>query len=135
MSFVAINWLAVIVAAVVAFFIGAVWYSFLFRTQWMAAIGAPAADRPATALPRLLAINFSGNLLLAIVLAEFLAALGDVTFASGVTIGLVAWVGFVANVLAVNYAFANRPRLLTLIDGGHWLVVLVVSGAIIGLFG
>jgi hypothetical protein len=38
-------------------------------------------------------------------------------------------------VLTVNNTFASRPAALTLIDGGHWLVVLVVAGAILGLFG
>jgi len=138
MSLDAINWLAVIIATVVAFLIGAVWYSFLFRTQWMAATASPAtaaAMQPASPLPRLLAINFCGNLLLSIVLSALIQSLGAATFIGGVGVGLLAWVGFVATVLAVNNSFANRPRALTLIDGGHWLVVLVVDGAIIGLFG
>jgi hypothetical protein len=101
----------------------------------MAAIGASSTDQPATPLPRLLAINFCGNLLLAIVLSEFVHAIGAATFTGGASVGFLAWVGFVATVLSVNNSFANRPRQLTLIDGGHWLVVLLVAGAIIGLFG
>ena len=133
MSFAAINYLAVIVATIVAFLIGAVWYSFLFRAQWMAATGV--TGNPAMPLPRLLAINAVGNLILALILSALLHSLGSASFGGGVSVGLFVWLGFVITALAVNNSFANRPPALTLIDGGHWLVVLVVGGAIIGLFG
>jgi hypothetical protein len=35
----------------------------------------------------------------------------------------------------VNYAFGNRKLALSLIDGGHWLAVLLIMGAVIGAFG
>jgi hypothetical protein len=37
--------------------------------------------------------------------------------------------------MAVNYTFQRRPLVLTLIDAGHFLIVLIVMGAIIGWFG
>ncbi len=37
--------------------------------------------------------------------------------------------------MLVNYSFARRSRMLLLIDGGHWLVVLALMGAIIGAMG
>jgi hypothetical protein len=37
--------------------------------------------------------------------------------------------------LVVNHAFQGVRRTLTLIDGGHWLGVLLIQGAIIGWFG
>jgi hypothetical protein len=37
--------------------------------------------------------------------------------------------------MLVNNIFAQRDRRLLLIDGGHWLVVLLVMGAIIGAMG
>ncbi len=136
MSFAAINYLAVIVATVVAFFIGAVWYSALFRAPWMAAVGVTAAPaKPATPLPQLLVINAVGNLILAFILSALLHSLASASFGGGIAVGFLVWLGFVATVLTVNNTFANRPPALTLIDGGYWLVVLVVDGAIIGLFG
>jgi hypothetical protein len=35
----------------------------------------------------------------------------------------------------VNHSFAMRPRMLLVIDGGYWLVVLALMGAIIGAMG
>jgi hypothetical protein len=137
MSFAAINYLAVIVATIVAFFIGAIWYSALFRTQWMAAVGATAgaAAKPPTPLPQLLVINAVGNLILSFILSALLHSLGSASFGGGIAVGFLVWLGFIATVLTVNNTFANRPAALSLIDGGYWLVVLIVDGAIIGLFG
>jgi hypothetical protein len=41
----------------------------------------------------------------------------------------------VLTVIAVNYAFAGRKPLLTVIDTAQWLGALLLMGAIIGLFG
>ncbi len=48
---------------------------------------------------------------------------------------LLVWLGFVLTTSSVNNAFRMRPLALTSIDAGHWLVVLLVMGAVIGLFG
>ena len=37
--------------------------------------------------------------------------------------------------MASNYAFQGRKPMLTVIDGGYWLAVLLVIGAILGAFG
>jgi hypothetical protein len=37
--------------------------------------------------------------------------------------------------MAVNNGFAGRDARLLLIDGGHWLIVLLLMGAIIGGMG
>ena len=37
--------------------------------------------------------------------------------------------------MLVNNSFAMRSRMLLLIDGGYWLVVLALMGAIIGAIG
>jgi hypothetical protein len=53
----------------------------------------------------------------------------------GVVSGVLVWFGFVITTIAVANAFQQRKPMLTIIDGGHWLAVLVVQGAIIGAFG
>ena len=45
------------------------------------------------------------------------------------------WLGFVITTLSVNNAFQGAKPALTVIDGGHWLGVLLLQGAIIGLMG
>ena len=57
------------------------------------------------------------------------------TVRNGMISGLFAWLGFVVTAMAVNNAFGGRSLLLTAIDAGHWLVVLLIMGAIIGAMG
>jgi hypothetical protein len=50
-------------------------------------------------------------------------------------LGLSRWLGFVATTMLVYHSFSGTRPALTAIDGGHWLAVLLVQGAVIGAFG
>jgi hypothetical protein len=138
MAFVGINYLAVVVAAVAAWALGAVWYRVLSK-QWLAALGKTHADlagpdgKPKSYVPFILV--FVAELIMAWMLAGVLGHLGAVTVKNGVISGAFCWFGFVLTTIAVNNAFGGRKAMLTVIDAGHWLAVLVVMGAIIGAFG
>jgi hypothetical protein len=51
---------------------------------------------------------------------------------SGLVSGFFLWLGFVITTMAVNHAFQGERRMLTVIDGGHWLGVLLIQSAILG---
>jgi hypothetical protein len=55
-----------------------------------------------------------------------------VTVRRGVIAGALCWFGFVLTTMAVNNIFARRDRRLILVDGGHWLLVLLLMGAVLG---
>lgn len=132
MAFAGVNYLAVLVAALAGFGAGALWYK-LFDTQWLAAIGKKQADLGPRLIP--FAIAFLANLLIAFMLAGIIGHMGGGGVRAGVISGAAVWLGFVITTMAVNHAFQNAPRSLTVIDGGHWLAVLLVMGAVIGAFG
>ena len=77
------------------------------------------------------------QLVMATVLSGIIGHLGinQVTVTNGLISAGFVWVGFVATTLAVNHSFQGASKSLTLIDGGHWLGVLLVQGLMIGLFG
>ena len=129
-----INYLAVLVAGVAGWIVGAVWYGVLGR-QWMEAAEIPSPDgrRRMPILPMI--ISFVALLLMALMLAGIIGHLGQPSLLIGIVSGNLVWLGFVITTIAVNYAFQGRKPMLTVIDGGHWLVVLIVQGAILGLFG
>ncbi len=139
MAFAGINYLAVVLAAVSAWLIGAVWYN-AFGRPWLYALGKTRSElmgpsgKPSP-VPFLTA--FLAELVMACVLAGILGHLGpgQLTLASGVIAGFVLWLGFVITSMAVNHGFSRQRLLLTAIDGGHWLAVLLIQGAIIGLLG
>jgi hypothetical protein len=80
-------------------------------------------------------ISFVAELVMAFILAGFLLNLGANGVARGLAVGFLAWLGFVATRMVVNHRFGGVRPLLTVIDGGHWLSVLLVQGAILGWFG
>jgi hypothetical protein len=53
------------------------------------------------------------------------------TLRSGLISGALIWAGFVTTSLIVNHAFQGAKRMLTLIDGGHWLGVLLIQSAVL----
>jgi hypothetical protein len=135
MTFAGVNYLAVVIAAIVAWLAGAVWYMTFART-WMAALGttaekmAEARSRPGAFLPFVYA--FVAELVMAWVLAGLIGHLGPLSLRAGVISGAFCWLGFVIPTLLVNNSFARRDWRLLFIDGGHWLLVLLLMGAIIG---
>jgi hypothetical protein len=140
MAFAGINFIAIVIAAVAAWLAGAVWYMALGRT-WASTLGTTRENmqakqkEPGAFLPYIYALV--ANLVMAWVLAGIVAHLGpgQVTLRNGIVSGAFCWAGFVLPTMLVNNSFAGRDWRLMWIDGGHWLVVLVLIGAIIGAFG
>jgi hypothetical protein len=127
-----VNYLAVIVAAVAGFAVGAVWYTFLFSKAWIAAVGISEEQMKQGGSP----VPFILSAIAYLVIATFLSALlAPATIAGGAVAGFLAWLGFVLTTTAVNYAFPGRKYELTLIDTGHWLAAMVIMGGILGAFG
>lgn len=122
---------AVILAAFIGFAAGAVWYK-VFGTAWRLALGR---TEPFKAKPGPFIVTIVAQLVMAYVLAALIVEAGAVSMEGGIVVGAVAWLGFVATSIAVNDSFAGSPITLTMIDAGHWLVVLVLMGATIGLLG
>jgi hypothetical protein len=134
-------YLGIVVAAVVAWLAGAVWYMALGK-PWMAALGrtpddmAVAKNTPGAFLPFIYA--FAAELVMAWILAGVLLHIEPrvpLTIRSGVISGAFCWFGFVITTMLVNNSFARRDWRLLWIDGGHWLLVLVLMGAVIGAIG
>jgi uncharacterized protein DUF1761 len=131
-------YLAIVIAAVVAWLAGAVWYMGLGNT-WMAALGttpekmAAMRKEPGAFLPFI--YTFVAELVMAWMLAGLILHLAPavpVTILNGALSGALCWLGFVITTLVVNNSFARRDGRLMWIDGGHWLVVLLLMGAILG---
>jgi hypothetical protein len=139
MRFAGIDYWAVFLAAIAGYLVGALWYWMLGK-PWRAALGLTETmlkgkDQKPSALPYVLA--FVANLAMAWVLAGLIGHLGigQVTLKNGVISAAFVWLGFVITTIAVNNSFATRKPILIAIDGGHWLAVLLLMGAIIGAMG
>ena len=129
-----INFVAVLAAAVAGWLVGAVWYGVLGKV-WMDAAGivCPDGKRPMPVGPMILA--FVAQLIIALMLAGLMGHMGPRDIPRGIVSGVLVWFGFVLTTLAVGNAFQCKKPMLTVIDSGHWLGVMLLMGAIIGAFG
>jgi hypothetical protein len=127
-----VNYLAVVVAAVVGFFLSWGWYA-AFGPVWMKALGQTKENLTPKPLPFILAAV--AYLLMAWMLAGLLGHLANVTVRGGLLAALFVWAGFVLTTVLVNQTFRGTAASVILIDLGNWLAVLLVMGAIIGAFG
>jgi Protein of unknown function (DUF1761) len=136
MSFAGVNYFAVVIATLAGFGLGAVWYMILSR-PWLHAVGKTEAELkkegPAQALPFVIALV--ALFVMALMLAGVMGHIGDISIRGGAISGFFVWLGFVITTMGVNHAFSGAPTKLTLIDGGYWLAVLLIQGAVIGAFG
>ena len=135
MQFAGMNYLAIVVAAAAAYVFSAIYYTLLSK-PWMKAVELKKnRKQEAPWLPFVIAA--AADLVMAWMLAGVVGHLGagQVTVKNAVLSGAFVWFGFVLTTIAVNYAFAGRKPLLTVIDAAHWLGALLLMGAVIGLFG
>ena len=136
MHFSEVNFPAVGLATLLAFGLGALWYSpLLFAKPWMAGHGYTEADIEAmqAGMGPTYAISFVCWLVMATVLAliapHFGAGVGT-TFA----VGLHLWLGFSATVGLTNNRFSNKPLGVWLIDAGYQVASISIMAVVLGLW-
>ncbi len=133
-----INYLAVVVAAVAGFVVGALWYSpFLFSKEWMRLLGRTPEDfhkktqfTPAQAMVG----QFILMLVIAYVLAILSIALGITSLTAALTLAFWLWLGFLATEILTGVFFEGRPIKLFLLNGAERLIMLLVMAVIVGLW-
>src|SRR5689334_4630694 len=135
MNFTNVNFLAIIVAAIIEMVLGFLWYGPLFSKPWMALQGWTQERMQAgNPNPVIYLVPFVGSLLRNYVLALLISATQMGTLVGGAGLGLLLGTGFIATAFASNYLFGSRPLKLYLIDTGYFFVAPVITGALLGLW-
>lgn len=128
--------LNVIVAAAVAFGLGAVWYG-VFAEPWMEAVGM---ERDENGKPKggqnpvMFAVTFVLQLMVAGMMRHVFALSGIGTLGAGLIAGLGIGLFFIAPWVAINNMYGMRPAKLTVIDGGYAVVACMLMGLVLTLF-
>lgn len=122
-----INWLGVIAATVVAFFIGFLWYGLIFEATWLELTGQTKSE-DMSMLP--MAWGLLQTFVTMLGLGWFIGR--DSSVMEGLKTGLVAAICFALMTSAYNFIYETSPTGLLPIDWSHLLVVYAVGGAIIG---
>ncbi len=137
MPIVQINYWAVLLAAILAQVIGALWYSpLLFGKMWQKLMDfypkeIEVMKKKAT---RGYVLSFIAALVMAYVLAHFVDYAGATTFIGGFQAGFWAWLGFVATVALGGWLWEGKPFQLYLINAGHYLITLLVMGVVLAVW-
>ena len=129
-----VNYLAVVVAAIVNFLIASLWYGALFSKVWQKLTGITDM-KPA---PMNIVLVFIGSLILSYVLYHSIVFGDAYVNMSGVGGGLMGgffgWLGYIAPVTLSAKLYEKKPWGLWLLDNGFWLISLLVMGAILSLW-
>ena len=135
MESISINYLAILVGAILSMVIGAVWYGPLFGKKWMEIIGVSTLDPEANkkmqkAYMPMYGVQFILTLFQVLVLAHLIA---DTTLVGGTERALWIWAAFVVPTLAGAVMWTNekQKRARFLIQGGYQLVIFVVFGLLL----
>lgn len=131
MSFATLNWLAVLVSALSAFALGALWYGPLFGKAWQALSGITDDDIRQRHPAKIYGTAFVLNLVAAFGMGMIMQLHPSPDLGSGFNVGLLVGLAFVATSFGINYLFASRPFRLYLIDAGYMVALLSIMGTII----
>lgn len=130
--------LAIFVAAVLAFGLGAIWYSpLMFLKSWAASNQIDIVARKRNPMPpaqtaRIFGTGFVFTLIAAIAFSCFVGAQPELKMAlkTAANIGFC----FVAACFGINYQFTNKPLSLWLIDGGYHFCQFMIYALVFGLW-
>ena len=130
-----LNWLAVIVAAIAYFAIGAIWYARpVFGKIWGDAGGFELPERGEGPGAAIFVTPLIGSVLSAIALAMIADATGTDTFAEGIALGVVVAIGFAVSISLVTAQFESqkpRPMVWGAVNAGYHVVGTLVAAIII----
>src|SRR3989454_113678 len=133
-----INILAVLVAAVLTFVLGAVWYSpVLFAKQWMAAQGytpEKLEEMKRRGVTRAYAVSVLCYLVTAYVMALLASYTNSTTLAQGLWLGFLSWLGVAPPGRAPPETFSGQTIPARVLPAGYQLSYLVLMGVLLSVW-
>lgn len=133
-----LNWLAVIVAWIAFFLLGALWFApFGLGKVWQDAGGWTAEDTQRTGQLTRIGAPLLGCLVSTVAIAMLAEATDTDTAGEGIVLGLVASIGLVAAELFVSGSFDPRkPKAQTwvAVTAGYYVVGLALAGVIVAVW-
>ncbi|MEZ5925458.1 MAG: DUF1761 domain-containing protein [Hyphomicrobiaceae bacterium] len=118
---------AVLYAFIAGLITGWVWYAIAGQV-WKASVASATGINS----PRRYIFSAIAQIIMTIMLAITIRRLGETTIGGAIETAFVIWLGFVMTTILVNYSNLGAKLALTIIDGVHWLLVLLVMATVIG---
>ena len=128
-----INWLAILVASIAYFILGAIWYSALFGKKWASLV---KLDMNNPDLKKGMA-----KMMISTFLLIFLVCFGqallihminfDQDVLYGIKLGLLTGISFASAAVSINYVYEHRPTGLYLINNGYHVAGHIIAAMIL----
>ena len=130
------NWLAVLVAAIAYFMLGAIWYSkALFGAKWAALVGINMNDPDkGKGMAKMMTGTFVLILVTCIGLALLVNRLDLTVLASAIKLSLITGICFATTAVSISFIYESRPTALYFIDCGYHLVGHIAAAIILVLW-
>ena len=131
MDLSAINWLGVLLAALVPFLTGFLWYGPLFGKKWMGLVGMTEEQAKQSNMALTFGVSFVLQFMAAAVLDMFIGPERPVGFA--VLVSFTVGLFWVATAFGVTYLFEQKPFALWGVNAGYHIVTYTLMGLVLGL--
>jgi hypothetical protein len=128
-----LNLWAILVATVLGFVLGGLWYSpVAFGRAWLSAIGKSEAELGSPA--RAMLVTLLSSFVTSVLLAGLLRGLSVHTGSGGLWFGLLIGGGFIGTALASDFAFCRWSMKLLFIMAGYRIVYSGLAGGLLGMW-
>jgi uncharacterized protein YacL len=126
-----VNWITIVVAAVMGFVVGGIWYGPIMGKRWMGAVGLTEDDIKEGNMGAIYGGAFAFSLLASWTLAHTFASYNyDLSAIAKIMTALGVAVGFIIPALGTNYLFSQKGKALFFIDAGYWLLFYIAMGTV-----
>jgi len=128
-----VSYVTVLIAAVIEWLLGALWYGLIFKKSWMKHAGITEGGKPKHAIFGMVTALVACQLL-SFILAHVVLWSGAKVFTGGTKWGIICWSGFVAPPLFTQHIFERRPANLFAINAAYWLLAMAIGAGILAAF-
>ncbi|MFX0025008.1 MAG: DUF1761 domain-containing protein [Candidatus Hermodarchaeota archaeon] len=127
-----INWLAVVVVAIIYFLIHFFWYfPFVFGNMWLKLVGKESEPKSKIIRDTIIMIPTS---FVTVLMIEVIMDFTSNDIVSALIISILLWVGFVATIGINQNNFNDRGVKLFLLEYGFYLIGFIIAGIILAVW-
>ena|SRR3989344_4263041 len=128
-----VNYIAVIIAALVPMIMGMFWYGPLFGSVWLKLAGFTKKDMEngKDMMYFSYAVSLVGSLVSAYVLAQIFALTDTLTIQEALGTGFLVWLGFIATTKLNDVLWGKKSWALFALDIGYHLATIIVMSLVI----
>ena len=128
-----LSWLTILVAAIMGFVLGGIWYGPIMGQRWMAAVGLTEEDVRNGSTVTICGCAFALGVIASAILARVLNDFAGLDEVGRVLVALCITAGFIVPAIGTNYLFSQKSRALFLIDAMYWVLFYLAMGTVYAL--